>query len=323
MDKFLEKANFGMDSILKVCSFAFTFCVVIGAALIWHYFKGVGLGGEVVGLLGSPVILFSIALYGVLIALYILMLVVSAPLTIQYCLSDEFNWKSPPTAFNPLAVGFGVAVPLVLFLVSAWLDIGSSPVMIVFSLVIFVYTLLIYRQCGGAKSNKKSENLEVLLQLMFILSVCGVLLVFLMLPFSKAVANLGISLGWQILIIAVLIAVYSFCVALANDTKKISNYSPLALLSIILMALLFDDVSKNIVKNIGLGGFETNITVLNDHITELPREISVRPAKNSTKVSALESVWVVAALPDKMVLAAHDNKEVRYTIPSKAILSEW
>ena len=56
MEKILDKANLSLDVTLKLFSVLFTFCVAVGALLVWNYFKDVGLGGEIIGLMASLLI---------------------------------------------------------------------------------------------------------------------------------------------------------------------------------------------------------------------------------------------------------------------------
>ena len=316
-------ADIKMDLSLRVFSFVFSVCVVIGAFMTWRYLYSEGVGGEIVGLLGSPLTLFSMAIYGVLVALYLILLLLSVPIMLQLISSPSVKWNTPHRKFKPMEVWVSVSGVLVSFIIAVWFEVESNVISLLFASLVLLITSLVYKSKEGANRGWSWNQFEDFVKLLMVFLFGGMLLVFLIVIFATAVAGREVDFQWQIILLIALSVVYGFCVSIINQPKKLQNYSLLAVFTFLLIVFLSDNVSRNIAKEIGLGGFETNITVLNTHVTELPKEIDVRPARESKTVSALEKVWVVAALPGKIILASPDHKNVTYSIPPKAILSEW
>jgi MFS family permease len=315
--------DINMESALRLFSYFFSVCVVIGTAMTWSYLLSEGIGGEIVGLLSSPLTLFSMAVYGVFVVLYLLMLLVSIPVMLHLSSSKNMKWNKDKQKFKTRDVWFSVSGVLISLVIAVWLEVGSYFIILLFLSLVLLLTSLVYKSKGGSNVMGKRKRLVNYMKLMLIFLSGGIFLIFLVVVFAAVVSGREIQYEGQILLLVVLSIGYGFCVSTINEPKKLKSYSLLGAFSFILIFFLFGNASINIARHIGLGGFETNMTVLNDHVTELPKEIGKRPALDSKRVSALEKVWVIAALPGKVILASPDHKDVTYTIPPKAILSEW
>tara|TARA_R110001592_G_scaffold302869_3_gene574868 strand:- start:9475 stop:10452 length:978 start_codon:yes stop_codon:yes gene_type:complete len=325
MDKILDKANLSLDITLKLFSVLFTFSVAAGALLVWNYFKGVGLGGEVIGLMASPFILFSIAIYGAAIALYILLLMISAPIVIRFIASKELGWDEKKVRpINPFFIFGAVCSPLIYLIIGVALEIGAIPVLIGEGSITLLISVLAFRFYGGECLIKPKQKGESLFSLIFVVGAGILMLILLVIPFSGVVLSLSLS-GWhQILLFLILSLGYGACVAFSFWLSGVVSYVPLVLFLILTLGTLFNaQVSENIIKNTGLGGYETNLSIKTDNLAALPKSILHKPASKLKNVSIVESVWVVASLPDKTVLASKANKKEMYTIPTNAILSSW
>lgn len=324
MRDLLEDVNLGMDVLLKTFSILFTLCVAGGAILIARYFSSIGLGGEIVGLLSSPTTLFSIAIYALGISLFFMLVLIVVPAALRFVFGSQLHWKETNIRHKFWYVFGGILLAMLAFLGLAALDIkgGGSPLF--FLCLSMVYSMIVFRICEGINEPTVKKELSVRFTVTFILFVCLIMLVFVMMPFISVISGHGLPDWLQYLALTGLILVYTFCVALSIQSESLAGYLPMGFFGLILVVfMLSGSLTKNIIVNIGLGGYQTNISLKKEFLAELPNDFTSRPSANSDEITVLESVWVAASLPSKLVLSNSKDMEMKYVIPSSSVLSEW
>lgn len=321
-----EKLNTTLDIALKALSLLFILCVSIGTIVLWIYFNQVGISGEVASALNTPQILFTIAIYSMLVSVGIVAIFILPPRMINYCEGKDFQWASAwPSKMRKFAFHtFLVFLPLVVFLVALFLDASEYSILAVYAGLVILVASLFYKKYGGPLINT-TENVRrhwgITVYVFFIMLS---ILLFSLLFIIKTVAYFGGD-GWiPWLVLVVVVFLYSLSVGVASCTSGYIAYTPLTIISIVIVAVLFfDSGAANIAAKIGIGHFQTTLAVdaKSSAILKDSKKFKISPTSHN-EVVLVEDAWILASLPNKLILSNTPDGEFKYTVFTSSLVGE-
>lgn len=321
----INKINAKMDSVVKGLSLLFTFCIFIGTIVIWVYFNSAGLSGEISSVLSSPQVLLMIALYSIFSSIGFFIIVILTPVIINFCeKGPEVEWNK---SLVPLKAFFMrlviVLLPLLVFLLAAWLGVKEKYFLYCYFFVCFLMAYLFYWFHGGPVSLKLRNKINNFSVVLFSLIIIYGLLVFCLNFFLEVTQFFVFNQEWQWLVLFLLIVVYSLVVAVADKNSSSLSYVPLVILSLIILVYLFASSGlDNIASKLGLGGFYSSYAVNVESIAAIEEESYKFKKTESKNVVILKDVWVVANLPNKIIVSASQEFNTIYSLPRSAIIGE-
>lgn len=322
-----QELNITLDIALKTLSLLFILCVSVGTMVLWIYFNQVGIGAEVASALNTPQILLTIALYSMLVSVGIVAIVILPPKMINFCESKEFQWasiwlsdKRKKLVFHSLLI----LIPLGVFLMALFLDIPEYSVVAIYVCLVVIAASLFYKIYGGPLIQTRENALKHWGTTMYVFFILLFILLFSLLFFFKTAAYFGNDgwIPWMILVV-VMIA-YSLSVGIASCTSGYVSYLPLTLISIAIVCILFiDSGAANIAARIGIGHFQSSLAIDAKSSAMLKDSNKFKIGITSNKeVVILMDAWVLASLPNKLILSNTPDGEYKYTIFTSALVGE-
>ncbi len=320
-----DRINTLLDITIKTLSLLFTICIFIGAWVTWSYLNKVGLGNEISSIVSTPQVLFTIALYSLFLSIGAISIFIFVPAIISYCdKGDEFNWKNK-TRENIIINHFLlIFVPLLVFislttLVSEYINLTTS-----FFSTCLVATIYHYTINGGPKLINKKNEIKHFTLLFTAITISYTFLLFSFIFFLKITAFLDKGEITQWLSLLFIFFIYSASAAFASSSSKLALYTPLIIISFVMLLILFADKgSANVIAKLGVGSYTSSYSIDAKHLIAIKSNDSFKiKDTEDDSVLILNDVWVVVALPKKIILSPSKSSRLKYSIPTTAILSE-
>lgn len=321
----INRINSILDLTLKVLSLSFTFFIFIGVAVIWSYLIKSGIGNEISSVLASPQVLLTIAVYSILISVGVIFIFILVPIIINFCeRTAEIQWAKNPQPNYFILHFLLVFIPLTLYMLFAWSNVRGGYIILPYLLVCLLMTCIFYKAYGGPEITNWKNKIKNFFIVYYALALAYGLLVFSLIFFLQVTIYLGQSdlLQWSILL--VIFIIYSLTVAIATSSPNFMSYTPIFFVSLLLLGLLFmDSVSTNVVSKLGVGSYISSYAIDANNIVLIGSDTAFEIEETESRdVLVLKNVWVVAALPNKLILRANKEEISTYSIPIIAVLGE-
>ena len=320
----INSINATLDVALKALSLLFTICLFIGTTVIWSYLNKVGLGSEISSVISSPQVIFTIALYSIVGSVWVIMIFVLVPASIQFCEENpELEWQNTAQQ-NKFSFHFKLIFILLASLILAVVrELRGYSAVFFWLFVCLLMTSFFYKRHGGSSisSNNKLKNFSVVyvaLTLAYGALICSVMF------FLKVPQYLGQNEDLQWLIFFVILFLYIVAAAFASSSSDYLTYTPVLALALVVLLVIFDDtVSTNLASRLGVGNYSTSYAVEAKNLVAIRKNKSFNIEDTEDKdVFVLKEVWVVAVLPSKLILSPAKNNSSRYSMPIAAVLGE-
>jgi hypothetical protein len=320
----LDKINVTLDVALKTLSLLFMICLFIGTSVTWGYLNKSGFGHEISSLISSPQILLTIALYSLIVSVSVIFIVLFVPVIIDFCeKSDDLKWAQQPNSRFILHY-FLILSPLCLFMLAAWLGISGAYFNLMYVSISLLMACVFYKFYGGPENANIANKIKHFGVVIFALLIAFGMLLFSLLFFSKITLFLETNEFLQWMILLGIFLIYSGAVAMASSSSSYMLYAPVVLLSLVVLVIIFaDTASTNIASRLGVGSYTSSYAVESKYLAAIKSDNSYAVEKTNDKnIVILRNVWVIAALPNKLILSANSSSLETYSIPASAILGE-
>lgn len=321
----INKINTTLDVALKALSLLFTFCIFLGTTVTWSYLNKSGLGNEISSVISSPQVLLTIALYSVVVSVGVIWIVALVPAIVNFCKeTTEVQWNNASQP-NRFFIHFALILsPLALFMLSAWCNVRDGYFLLFYLSVCLLMTSFFYKMYGGPALNNTQNKIKNFGITYVALAAAYGLLLFSILFFLKVTQYLEENEILQWIILFVIFILYSSTVAIATSSSNFISYIPVVILSLVLLAILFaDTASTNVVSRLGVGSYSSSYAIGAKNLAAINNNSSYKIEETENKdVLILRDVWVVAALPNKLILSPKKGELSTYSIPISAVLGE-
>ena len=319
----IDRVRDVMDVSLKGLSLLFAFCLFIGTLVAWRYLNASGLENEISSVMTSPHVLLMIAVYSLMMAGGIILIVVLVPLIVSYIDSGlEIQWQKSNPKHKFFIHLLMVFLPLCGFLLLGVYGITGKTFSILFFVICVLMTFLFYVCYGGPLEDggfNKFKNFGVVF---FSLFIAYFLLLWVLVFFLKVAFFLEKAETLQWIFLFLTICIYSVLLAIATNKSSYVSYIPVAIVALFLVLILFTYTSSsNIASRLGLGGFTASYVVNERNIAAINGDYDIEDTAYENVV-ILRNIWVVANLPNKLIFSTDKNMKSTYTIPTSAILGE-
>jgi hypothetical protein len=321
----LEKIGKSSDYIIKILSLLFTSFLFIGSSVIYIYFNREGVPREIYSILTSPQILITIAIFSSLLVLITIGMILLSPVFINFCEDGSgFIWRKQKTENQKRIIRFLLLfIPLIFYLFASKIDIQECFTLYFLSMCALMAAIF-YKLYGGPIQDEWYNKFGCLFRIYVYLLFSYFSSLFTLIFMTKMVLFLEGRIPYQWL----LIVSFSFIYALSATTtsnKQYISYTPLIFIAFVILSTIFlkDNVTTNIITKLGIGNYSSTFTVDPKYIAAIEddKSYTIRSTTNQNAM-IIKDVWVVAALPNKIIIKSEKKSAHYYTIPSSAIISE-
>lgn len=324
----LTDLNNKLDLTLKFLSIFFTFFIFLGAIILWSYLNSISLSSELLSFVTSPQILFSIALYSILLALGVFVLIIALPGSINYFEGGkDFGWKKQ-AIWGDKGVKSRyffhfcfLILPLAFHLIGLlFLDLQGFYLLYFLSFCLLLSCIF---YCNFSKEHGfEKANFEKLFTLYFYMLIVYGVSLFVLTFLMGAVVNIvpNKDLHWGVLLFLVLI--YGLLSAIASTLGGIKSFTPLLLVTFILLVIFFTKTgATQIMSTLQMGHFSSTFSIEEKYVSAVKKPFNIKYSKDG-KVATLNKVWVLSNSGNKLIISPDENSKVRVSLPTKMILNE-
>lgn len=321
----LERLGRNADSILKILSLLFTLCLFVGSGVVYIYFRKAGIPREIYSILLSPQTLIAIAAFSSLLGLTVIGMIFLAPTFINFSENENgFTWHHQKSVRQKYIIRF-----LLLFIpLAAFLVLGSFGMKDFFSvfflLLIALATTLFYISYGGPIADGWIEKFNDFFKIAIYLTIAYGSILFTFIFLIRIAAFLDHRTFYQWMLIIFLTIIYS-ALSAATNTRRYTSYIPLAVLSFCILFFIFltDRVTTNIVTKLGIGNYSSSFSIDSKYVAIIDNDTLYKlNATKNDNVILISNIWVIATLPNKIILKASENSTEYFTVPITAIINE-
>jgi hypothetical protein len=217
-----------------------------------------------------------------------------------------------------------IFVPLLIFIALTTLTPENIHPTISFFSTCLLATIFYYKVNGGPELVNIKNEIRHFTLLLAAITIAYTFLLFSFIFFLKITEFLDKGEITQWLALLCILLIYSASAAFASSSSKLALYTPLIIISFVMLFILFaDNGSTNVVSKLGVGSYTSSYSVNAKNLVAIKNNKSFKIEKTENdSVLILKDIWVVAALPNKVILSPSKTSLLKYSIPTNAILSE-
>lgn len=320
----IERASCWLSASANLLTLGTAIGIVIGFALVWHYLNGFEIGYEIVNVLGSPQHLLVAAAVALAFSVWLVGLFLMIPSMLKILSDPSSHYREStsciPIWFFHLILCFS---PFIFFSLLLWLDVPIFLQVTLFIALLTMQTAMFYFFHGGPPKKKWWDDnqgigwigyvlsLLLILTVLFALLCYGLLLIGKLAYQSTEAGGLGLSL--------VLVGYFLYCMVIVLSVhwrQGVISYLASGLVAISLLALFFANINNSAVALIRIGHYQGDFIVTEKVIDKLGEEHNFQLAAMLTEdIWKIENAWVIANLPDRIILSPTKDIEGKFSIP--------
>lgn len=310
-----DKVNAYFEYPLKIITPLFSIFVVFGFIVVFLYFYNKGIAREAFSYIYSFQYLFFISLFSIISSIFVFITLNVTFYFYSFINDDKYiNW-SDARFKNKCNLILLLSTSIYFFIAYFSINILDSVTML--SVVIFpgIYLLVIHKKI---KSNDK-------VNFWFIFIMCYGFVVISQMNILIFVFNILAKKDLRVdSLLLMFSSVFVFLLFLNFKKLSVKNKFFGMLIFVLLIPICINDIPNKIMNIIGFGGYKSTYIIKSDGVN-IYDGLKLKP--NSTKWIDKKSiklidVYVVANLPEKIIVSSNEKDHIMYSIPKSLILSE-
>lgn len=297
--------------------------VVAGFILVWRYLKGHDLGHEVMGILGTPHYLLVAAIIALAISVWLLAIVLLIPSILKGMSNPAYHRKGR-RPISSWFIHFALCLcPGLLFALAVLFEPHGLSQLVWVTVLMMIQIGGLCAWYGGPPTEKMFDEpgkmgwvsylmfLLMALLVLFMLLSYGLLLIGHQVYRILAADNVSlwpVGLGYGV-----------YCLAITTTVlwrEKIVSYLPAGIFAAVLLLLSLPNATNNIVSIIRIGHYEDTLMVSQSVVKALGEGHGFEVSRTNAKgIWQIENAWVIAALPNRIIVTPEHGEESQFSIP--------
>lgn len=325
----IEQINNILELIIKSLSLLFSLFLSIGTIVIWMYLNKYDIGPEITELIGSPPLLLTIALTAISISIFMLVTFLFIPSTIRFCKNNpEFQWSNSTPNRSWIFYFLIPSIPLLAITIAGAANVDSIYYGVGLFFIATLLTYLFYKIHNGPIASN-NENIvftktKCIVLLFFSFSFICLIMIYMMLVLSKITMSAFNDSTMQWIIFISMSVGCSLFISYASYNNDYQSFMPIAIISLLSTLVLFNgDIPDKIASKLGIGSYTKSFSVEAKYLDGIPnpKEYQIEKTKNP-EILIINKPWILADLPNKLIIKSSKSSSRKYTIPRSAVLSE-
>ncbi|PSV25679.1 hypothetical protein [Photobacterium kishitanii] len=311
-----DKINITFDFVLKAMTLLFGFLSFLGFMIIYLYFNNIGLARESFSYIYSFQYLFSVSFFSILVSLLFFMVLSVTFILSSVIYSNKYiDWKCNKIKNRcNLSLLFSFFCFWIIFYFKQGQIFNGFYILVPLFPVLYLFSI----------RNKIKSREVINFSLLFIIGYCVAILsqvqILQVILIAAQKNNLTFNNVFMIfLCLFVLVLVFYFNIEKLGFKGIL--FSSLTLIFVFSLALIY--IPNKIMDFVGLGGFKSTYIVKSNGVNIYKGlESKIAPKWGDKKSIKLVDVYVVANLPEKIIVSSDEKDHIMYSIPKSSILSE-
>src|SRR5690554_1536429 len=266
----IDSINSVLEFLIKSLSLLFTIFLFVGASVTWSYLDSSGVGNEISSVISSPQTLLTIAIYSILISVYIVSVVILVPASVDFCVrSPDISWAEDSSKVRFKFHFSLIFFPLLVFFILAVVDFVNEYFIYIYFLMCLFMSFVFYFVYGGPLDAGLKYKVKNFVVVFLAISLAYALLIFSIFLFSRITERFD-DVYVQLIILFIALIFYSAFAAIATSYSGYVSYFPVVFVSLIVVFVIFSGTtSGNVVSRLGLGAYESSFAVDEKYVSAI------------------------------------------------------